>query len=40
MEKVKQIEIKNRTYFCNNIIHIEEFGSNLLKDKQKIVQRH
>ena len=32
MEKVKQIEIKNRTYyFYNNIINIEEFNSSLLK---------
>ena len=32
MGKVKQIEIKNRTYyFYNDIISIEEFDSNLLK---------
>ena len=32
MEKVKQIEIKNRTYyFYNGIINIEEFNSSLLK---------
>ena len=32
MEKVKQIEIQNRTYyFYNDIINIEEFDSNLLK---------
>ena len=32
MEKVKQIEIKNRTYYLyNNIIIIEEFNSSLLK---------
>ena len=37
MENVKQIEIKNRTfftkmdYFYNNIISIEKFDSNLLK---------
>ena len=37
MGKVKQIEIKNRTfftkmdYFYNNIISIEKFDSNLLK---------
>ena len=32
MGKVKQIEIKNRTYyFYNDIINIEEFDSNLLK---------
>ena len=32
MENVKQIEIKNRTYyFYNDVINIEEFDSNLLK---------
>ena len=32
MEKIKQIEIKNRTYyFYNDIINIEEFYSSLLK---------
>ena len=32
MWKVKQIEVKNRTYyFYNDIINIEEFHSNLLK---------
>ena len=32
MGKVKQIEIKNRTYyFYNDIFDIEEFDSNLLK---------
>ena len=32
MEKVKQIEIKNPTYyFYNDIINIEEFHSSLLK---------
>ena len=32
MEKIKQIEIKNRTYyFYNDRINIEEFDSNLLK---------
>ena len=40
MGKVKQIEIKNRTYyFYNDIINIEEFNSSLLKNRQKIVQR-
>ena len=38
MEKVKQIEIKNRTYyFYNDIINIEEFDSNLLKLEKKLV---
>ena len=32
MEKIKQREIKNRTYyFFNDIINIEEFDSNVLK---------
>ena len=32
MGKVKQIEIKNRTYYLyNDIINIEEFISSLLK---------
>ena len=32
MGKVKQIEIKNRTYYFNNdIINIEDFNSSLLK---------
>ena len=36
MGKVKQIEIKNRTYyFYNDIINIEEFNSSLLKIDQK-----
>ena len=41
MGKVKQIEIKNRTYyFHNDIINIEEFNSNLLKIDKQIVQRY
>ena len=36
MEKFKQIEIKNRTYyFYKCIIHIKEFDSNLLKIDKK-----
>ena len=36
MGKVKQIEIKNQTYyFYNDIINIEEFDSNLLKIDKK-----
>ena len=36
MKKVKQIEIKNRTYyFYNDIINIEEFNSSLLKIDKK-----
>ena len=36
MENIKQINIKNRTYyFHNDIINIEEFDSNLLKIDKK-----
>ena len=36
MRKVKQIEIKNWTYyFDNDIINIEEFNSSLLKIDKK-----
>ena len=36
MGKVKQIEIKNQTYyFYNEITNIEEFDSNLLKMEKK-----
>ena len=36
MEKVKQIEIKNRTYyFHNDIVNIEEFNSSLPKIDKK-----
>ena len=36
MEKIKQIEIKNRIYyFYKDIINIEEFDSNLLKVDKK-----
>ena len=37
MGKVKQIEIKNRTYYFNNdIINIEDFNSSLLKIDKKL----
>ena len=36
MGKVKQIEIKSRTYyFYNDVINIEEFNSSLLKIDKK-----
>ena len=35
MGKVKQIEIKNRTYYFYNIINTEEFNSSLLKIDKK-----
>ena len=36
MGKVKQVEIKNRTYyFCSDMINLKNFESNLVKiDKQ------
>ena len=42
MGKVKQIEIKNRTYyFYNDMINLKNFESILLKiDKKKTLQRH
>ena len=37
MGKVKQIDIKNRTYYFNNdIINIEDFNSSLLKIDKKL----
>ena len=33
--KVKQIEIKNQTYYYYDIINIEEFDPNLLKRDKK-----
>ena len=38
MGKVKQIEIKNRTYYFCNIINLENFESNLLKIDKKHYQ--
>ena len=35
MGEVKQIEIKNRTYFYNGIINLKNFESNLLKIDKK-----
>ena len=41
MAKVKQIEIKNWTYyFYNGIINLKNFKSNLLKTDKKTLQRH
>ena len=40
MEKVKQIEIKDRTYyFYNDIINLKNFESNLLKIDKKHYKR-
>ena len=37
MKKVKQIEIKNRIYyFCNDMINLKNFESNLLKINKNI----
>ena len=39
-EEVKQIEIKNRTYYLyNDMINLKNFESNLLKIDKKILQR-
>ena len=41
MGTVKQIDIKNRTYyFYSGIIDLESFKSNLLKIDKKIKERH
>ena len=41
MGTVKQIDIKNRTYyFYNGIIDLESFKSNLFKIDKKIKERH
>ena len=41
MGTVKQIDIKNRTYyFYNDIIYLESFKSNLLKIDKKTIKRH
>ena len=40
MGKVKQIEIRNQTYyFYNNMINLENFESNLLKIDKKHYKR-
>ena len=40
MRNIKQINIKNRTYyFVNDVINIKDFDYNLLKiDKKKFIQ--
>ena len=41
MGEVKQINIKNRSYYyLNNIIDIKQFDVRLLKIDKKIIQRH
>ena len=40
MGEVKQINIKNRTYhFYNDMINLKNFEPNLLKNRQKALQR-
>ena len=40
MGEVKQINIKNRTYyFCNDIINIKNFDARLLNIDKKIIQK-
>ena len=41
METVKQINFKNRIYYCyNDIIDLGSFKSNLLKIDKEIISRH
>ena len=40
MDTTKQIGIKNRAYFYNDLIDIENFDAKLLKIDKKIIQRH
>ena len=41
MGKVKQMDIKNRTYyFYNDITDIKDFWCNVFKNWQKIIQKH
>ena len=35
MRKIKQINIKNRTYFYNNQINLKDFDASLLKVDKK-----
>ena len=41
METVKQIDIKNQTYyFYNDIINLKNFKSNLLEIAKKNIKKH
>ena len=41
MGNIKQINIKNRAYyFFDDMINIRDFDPNLLKNKQKVIQKH
>ena len=40
MGVVKQINIKNRTYYFYNDIDIKHFDARLLKIEKKIIQKH
>ena len=41
MRNIKQINIKNRTYyFFNDMINIKDFDPSLIKNRQKIIPKH
>ena len=41
MENIKEINIVNRTYyFSGDMINIKDFDSSLMKNRQKIIQKH
>ena len=41
MRNTKEINIKNRTYhFFNDMINIKDFDPNLIKNRQKIIQKY
>ena len=41
MGNIKQVNIKNRTYYLfNDMINIKEFDSSLLKIEKKIIQKY
>ena len=40
MGNIKQINIKNRTYyFFNDMTNIKDFDSSLIKNRQKVLQK-
>ena len=40
MESVKQVNIKNQTYYFYNDVSHKRFESKLLKYRHKIIQKH
>ena len=41
MGNIKEINIKNQTYyFFNDMISIKDFDPSLIKNRQKIIQKH